>query len=219
MWTIPITNGDQHSNEALLGDYHQVKKERDGLKQTLNHIDDDNRLLRTRCARLETLHKKYAKSNPGRDTGQTASSPVFEYFGSPKDIVKIQQDYEDLFGSYQELQREHRASVTKHKSSLQMINKQKREIQSLRLRCGSHPKLNATYTQKKSGCRRSMSDVRANIHGQQMNMPMTDKENVDNALGQLQQRLSTAESELRQLKLNPQNGNETKVSKRDSVYQ
>ena len=64
-----------------------------------------------------------------------------------------------------------------------------------------------------------MSDVRANIHGQQMNMPMTDKENVDNALGQLQQRLSTAESELRQLKLNPQNGNETKVSKRDSVYQ
>ena len=64
-----------------------------------------------------------------------------------------------------------------------------------------------------------MSDVRANIHGQQMNMPMTDKENVDNALGQLQQRLSTAESELRQLKLNPQNGNETKVSKRDSVNQ
>jgi len=190
-WTIPASEPD--SKDSFKEQYYEVKKERDGIKQTLNELSNDNRQLRTKCAWLE---KK--KDINVAVTDQNAYSIGIGKQG----VHQLQLDYDDLFKCYSGLQREYRAIVAKHKSAVQVINKQKREIQTLKLRCGPTNRNNRTnYAYRKQtpgGCRRKLSEVQ---HIKET--PAANKENVDNVLlDQLQLRLGTAEEQLQTLKSN-----------------
>lgn len=184
------------SSSMFEDQYHQVKKERDLMASQLNDLDDANRILRTKCAQLQTFKKKVVKGS--MDAGQLASS-LIDTIGKP---AKLQQDYEDLFKSYEMLQRDYRAVVTKYKSSSQVIRKLKKEIQSLKLRGyggrTNNYRTNSSRTQT-GGCRKAL-----NANRQDAEAPEVDKENVDeNVLGQLQIRLSSAETQLRTLRSTP----------------
>ena len=127
MWTIPVSSEPKSSKAQDFEDqYYQVKKERDAMQQALNGLGDENRQLRTKCAQLETFRKKAVSGVV--DTDQLLA------LGKPKAMAELQHDYDDLFKCYSGLQREYRAVSAKHKSSLQTICKQKREIQTLKLR-------------------------------------------------------------------------------------
>ncbi|KAL7553586.1 hypothetical protein ACHAWF_016892 [Thalassiosira exigua] len=191
-WTISATEPD--SNDTYEDQYYETKRERDEMKQTLNELSDENRLLRTKCAQLDAFRKKVAN-------GADASQSLVD-LGRPGEIQGIQRDYDDLFRCYSDMQREYRAIAGKHKAALQIVRKQKKEIQSLRLRCsagvGNGRSRYACRTCKKEsgGCRRKVSDL--DTFG-----ATDDKENVDAAIGRLQHRLSTAEEQLQVLKSHP----------------
>ena len=143
--------------------------------------------------------------------GTSIACPGMDTIGKPKDIHELQKHYQDLFTCYSALQRDHNRLIAKHKSSLQVIGKQKKEIQSLKLRYAS-PRLHRAGTRqtKAGGCQKVL-DV--NISDANIADSSANKENVENALGQLQTRLSSAEGELQALKSNPQNDDsKTEVS-------
>lgn len=116
-----------------------------------------------------------------------------------KDIHDVHNDYHDLFECYSSLQRNYRAVVAKNKSSLQTIGKLKKEIQSLKLRYASRLNSKTNYASKRytGGCKKGV-DVDLRIA-----KSVADKENVENALGQLQLRLGSAEEQLQALRSNP----------------
>ena len=110
-WAIPA--GEPSPKESFEDHYYQVKSERDSMTQKANDLGDANRMLRTKCAQLETFKKKVVN---GADAGLVPSSAM-DTLGRPKEIHEIQQDYQDLFACYSNLQRDYRAVVTRHKSS------------------------------------------------------------------------------------------------------
>ena len=110
---------------------------------------------------------------------------------------KERNAYDDLFKAYDSLQRENRAVMAKNKSSIQLINKLKHEIATLKLRA-ARPRTNN---------RESISTMPTVIDDSAAlvttdNNAATDN-NVENALLQLQQRLISAEEKLQILHSTP----------------
>ena len=199
-WAIPA--GEPSPKESFEDHYYQVKSERDGMTQRVNDLDDANRMLRTKCTQLETFKKKVVN---GADAGLVTSSAT-DTFGRPKEIHEIQRDYQDLFACYGDLQRDHRAVVTRHKSSLQAIGKLKTEIQSLKLRYVSRLKTdnraNRARDKQAGGCRKALdADLRFTEPASNKENA-SDKENVKHALSRLH---GIAEEELQSLRSNPHN--------------
>jgi len=132
-WAIPV--GEPSSKESFEDQYYHVKSERDELTQKLNDLDDANRMLRTRCARLETIQKKAVN---GAVAGQVASS-MMDPLGK-RDVHGIQHDYQELFSCYSALQRDYRAAVTKQNK------RRKYKLSSCDMHIGSTPKMVAQIT-------------------------------------------------------------------------
>ena len=125
-------------------------------------------------------------------------------------LDKKNKDYDDLFNAYTLIQREHRALISKHKSSLQVIGKLKKEIQSLKLRGYGAQQNNASYTPKRKetgGCKKTL-DLN-NLLDQNEVEAKDDDENeeeveiLEDTLGKLQLRLHAAEDQLQVLKATP----------------
>ena len=118
----------------------------------------------------------------------------------PKENVhRIQTDYEDLFKAYGLLQRELRAVTAKHKSSLQLIGKLKKEIQTLKLRCAVPRQSNSSnFARRHPTLDRKMAVKESDN---------TECPSENNALiGQLQSRLASAETELQILRRDSKSG-------------
>ena len=164
-WTIPVRNHEGCGSSSE-DQYHQLKTERDELARKWNDTNEANRLLRTKCSRLQAIDR----------SNRTIGVPD-----------KIQPDYDDLFKAYDKLQREHRALTTKHKSSIQLIGKLRNEIQTLKLRCAVPRQSCSTSARSKPiVCRGSMVSDQGNTD--------VNKENLIN--DQLQLRLNNAETQL-----------------------
>ena len=127
-WTIPVRENAIEQSSNYEEQYHKLKSERDETAHRLNELEDANRILRTKCAQLETFKKKVAGGEV--DKGQLAASA-----GSVSRQEK--SSYDDLFHAYEIINRQHRSTIAKNKSYLQHIGKLKKEIQTLKLRCGA----------------------------------------------------------------------------------
>jgi uncharacterized protein (DUF342 family) len=184
-WTIPVSEHTTTTEQASYYEdqYHKVKAERDESARRLNELENSHRILRTKCAQLETFRKKSIDGVV--DTGQVAAS-----IGSMSHQEK--SSYDDLFKAYDILQRQHRSLITKSKSYLQQIGKQKKDIQTLKLRCGA-PRLKNNRASNSETIEVSTADNKGNV----------ERANVDNALAQLQMRLDNAEAQLSTLRSNP----------------
>jgi len=145
----------------------------------------------TKCANLEAALKKKLVADEVLDAEQLSSSLV---------LHKNKQDFEDLFRAYDTIKRENKALVSKQKSSVQVINKQKKEITSLKLRLEARKSIGFTPPRRQSGgCRKVVVDTNNLV--QEVDVDDDVKENdVNIALGQLQLRLDSAESQLQTLK-------------------
>ena len=113
MWTIPAHDkspiAGESSSTPIEEQYYKLQSQNRALAEEINLLNDTNLKLRTKCAALETNQKKIAASE---DAAKLASQLLDEH--------KHKQDYEDLFQSYNSIQKEHRALVAKHKSSLKV---------------------------------------------------------------------------------------------------
>ena len=193
MWTIPAHDKSPMAGESstpIEEQYYKLQSQNRSLAEELNSLNDANLKLRTKCAALETNQKKIAASD---DAAKLASSLLHEN--------KNRQDYEDLFQSYAGIKREHKALITKHKSSLQVISKLKNEISSLKMR-GYGRNSGTSYTPKRhstGGCKKVLGDV-VNAQADGHLEDDEDKENVDTLLNQLTLRLHSAENQLQTLK-------------------
>lgn len=170
--------------------YYQIRSEKEELVKKFNDLHDTARILRTKCAQLESFKKKIINGASVKaaaaDAGKILSS-IIDAVGKPNEH---QQDYEDLFKCYEALQRDYRAVVVKHKSSVQVIGKLKKELQSLKRRHGQGLR---QYRQKQAGgCMQGVLET-------QRNEPAANNEEVGNVLGELQQRLGDAEKLLQSL--------------------
>ena len=210
-WTIPLSRPisakenrpsltDVHVEASFQDQYYRIKGDRDEMVATMNKVNDQNRILQTKCAQLEACLKKKVAAD-----------------GEEQIVIldKKNKDYDDLFNAYTLIQREHRALISKHKSSLQVIGKLKKEIQSLKLRGFGAQQNNASYTPKRKetgGCKKSLdlnlldqNEVEAKEEDEQL---LDDDENeaeevLEDTLGKLQLRLHAAEDQLQVLKANP----------------
>ena len=196
--------------------YHHIKSEKEELAKRFNDLNDTARLLRTKCAQLESFRKKIINGAnfhaAAADAGKITTS-IIDAISQPNEN---QQDYEDLFKCYETLQRDYRAVATKHKSSVQVITKLKKELQSLKRRYGQGPQ---HYRPKPTG-----SCAHENSKGQRKSSHMAYSDDVENVLRQLQQRLSDAEKQLLTLsaeneKLQGDGGNDDqlRVSKQSNI--
>jgi len=199
MWTIPahdkspIAAGGE-SSTPIEEQYYKLQSQNRSLAEEVNSLNDANIKLRTKCAALETNQKKIAASD---DAAKLASSLLHEN--------KNRQDYEDLFQSYNSIQKEHRNLIAKHKSSLQVISKLKNEISSLKMR-GYGRNSGTSYTPKRhstGGCKKVLGDIVVNAQADGHLGDDEDKENVDTLLNQLTLRLHSAENQLQTLKAIP----------------
>ncbi len=188
-WTIPVSEYTAEQASYYEDQYHKLKSEKDGTARRLNELDNANRMLRTKCAQLETFKKTMMD---GEDKGQLAES-----FRSMSKHDK--SSYDDLFKAYDIIQRQHRSLIAKNKSYLQHIGKLKKEVQTAKLRFGA-PRLKNN--------RASNSIIKPN-NGDSVEVASVDNKenvehaNVDSALAQLQSRLNNAEAQLIVLKSNP----------------
>ena len=177
----------------------------------VNVTTDDSRFFNNSKKNLNRFKKKWKKNITERvwvmaariesdEERRFPPCPAAHTLGTPKHAHELHQHYQDLFACYSALHRDHNRLVEKHKASLQAIRKQKREIQSLKLRCASPRLRNRTAADacRAGGGRKVAGRVDPSAPGGASN-----KENIATALGQLQTRLSSAEEELRTLKLNP----------------
>lgn len=191
MWTIPVSDDKASSMDQEESSFSLADRP---------HLANDDRMLRTKCAQLQSNPRSALGGGQSRCDPKLASSLACSLLKPDK----LQQDYEDLFRSYELLQRDHRAVVGKHKSSVQVIVKLKKEIRSLRLRLEARHRDNRTnysrIAKQTGGCRKSALEA---------GTITDDKENVENVdvLDQLQRRLSSAEAELRTLRSTTPLGN------------
>jgi chromosome segregation ATPase len=189
-WTIPVRENAIEQASNYEDQYHKLKSERDETAHRLNALEDANRILRTKCALLETFKKKVVDGEVNKD--QLAASA-----GSASKQDK--SSYDDLFKAFEIVKRQHRSTIAKNKSYLQHIGKLKKEIQTLKLRCGA-PRLK-NYSASNS----IVNKV------EKIEVPVAtvdNKENVERAsvntvLEQLQSRLNDAEAQLSALKSKP----------------
>lgn len=116
---------------------------------------------------------------------------------SPPAAHEIQKAYQDLFSCYSELQRNYRAALSKNKTSSQVIKRQEKEIATLKLRYASRLPSNRSVlrTKKSGGCLKELGEAFPVVE-----TLAADKENVENALGELRLRLSSAEQQLQMLR-------------------
>ena len=198
MWTIPSHDKSPISGESstpIEDQYYKLQSQNRSLAEEVNHLNDANLKLRTKCASLETFQKKVLA---GEDAAKLASSLLHEN--------KNRKDYDDLFQSYDSIQREHKALITKHKSSMQVISKLKQEIASLKLRGFGRRNSGTSYTPKRhstGGCKKVLGEVVVNSQADGHLEDDEEKENVDRLLNQLTLRLHTAEAQLQTLKAAP----------------
>ena len=189
-WTIPVREYTSEQVSCYEDQYHKLKSEKDDTARRLNELDDANRMLKTKCAQLETFKKKMMDGEV--DKGQLAES--FESMSKHD-----KNSYDDLFKAYDILQRQHRSLIAKNKSYLQHIEKLKKEVQTAKLRFGA-PRLKNN--------RASNSIIKPN-YGDSVEVASVDnkenveRSNVETALAQLQSRLNSAEVQLTALKSNP----------------
>ena len=94
--------------------------------------------------------------------------------------------YDDLFKAYDSLKRKHRSVIAKNKASTQLINKLKKDINTLKLRAGTTYR--HTYNRKSESATPTLNDDSAEV--------ITTNNTVENALVQIQQRLISAEGTL-----------------------
>jgi len=197
MWTIPAHDKSPAAGESSIPieeQYYKLQSQNRSLAEEINSLNDANLKLRTKCASLETNQKKIAASD---DAAKLASSLLHEN--------KNRQDYDDLFQSYDSIKKEHHQLITKHKSSLQVISKLKKEIASLKRR-GYGRNNGTSYTPKRhstGGCKKVLGDVVVNTPADDHLGDDEDKENVDSLLNQLTLRLNSAETQLQTLKATP----------------
>lgn len=200
-WTIPLSRPASakenrpsltHVEASFEDQYYRIKGDRDEIIAKMNKVNDQNRILQTKCAQLEACLKVAAD-------------------GEEQIVIldKKNKDYDDLFNAYTIIQREHRALISKHKSSLQVIGKLKKEIKSLKLRGFGAQQNHASYTLKRKetgGCKKSLD---LNLLDQNEVEANDDDENeeeveiLEDTLGKLQLRLHAAEDQLQVLKANP----------------
>ena len=198
MWTIPAHDKSPIAGESstpIEEQYYKLQSQNRALAEEINSLNDANLKLRTKCASLETFQKKVLA---GEDAAKLASSLLHEN--------KNRQDYEDLFQSYDSIRKEHNALITKHKSSLQVINELKQEISSLKMRGYGRRNSGTSYTPKRhstGGCKKVLGEVVVNSPTDGHLEDDEDKENVDNLLNQLTLRLNSAESQLQALRATP----------------
>ena len=198
MWTIPAHDKCPISGESstpIEDQNYKLQSQNRALAQEINSLNDANLKLRTKCASLETFQKKVLA---GEDAAKLASSLLNEH--------KQKRDYDDLFQSYNSIQREHKALITKHKSSMQIISKLKQEVSSLKLRGYGRRNSGTSYTPKRhstGGCKKVLGDVVVNTPTDGHLGGDEDKENVDSLLNQLTLRLFSAEAQLQKLKATP----------------
>ena len=198
MWTIPTHDKSPIAGESstpIEEQYYKLQSQNRALAEEINSLNDANLKLRTKCASLETFQKKIVA---GEDAAKLASSLLHEN--------KNRQNYEDLFQSYNSIQKEHRNLIAKHKSSLQVINKLKNEISSLKMRGYGRRNSSTSYTPKRhstGGCKKVLGDVVVNTQADGHIGDDEDKENVDSLLNQLTLRLHSAEAQLQTLKATP----------------
>jgi len=205
-WTIPLSRPisakenrpsltDVHVEASFQDQYYRIKGDRDEMVAKMNKVNDQNRKLQTKCAQLEACLKKKVAAN-----GEDPASIILE---------KKNKDYDDLFNAYTLIQREHRSLISKHKSSLQVIGKLKKEIQSLKLRGYGAQQNNASYSPKRKetgGCKKTLD---LNLLDQNEVEAIDEDENeeeveiLEDTLGKLQLRLHAAEDQLQVLKANP----------------
>ena len=189
-WTIPVSEYTTEQVSYYEDQYHKLKSEKDDTARRLNELDDANRMLKTKCALLETFKKKMMD-------GELDKSQLAESFGSMSKHDK--SSYDDLFKAYDILQRQNRSLIAKNKSYLQHIGKLKKEVQTAKLRFGA-PRLKNNLAKN--------SIIKPN-NGASVDVASVDKKenveraNVDNALTQLQSHLNSAEAQLTALKSNP----------------
>ena len=196
MWTIPVNENRRPSSAAQSNDDYEdkcfrLREEKQALTSEMNKTSNANRILTTKCANLEAALKKKLVADEVLDAEQLSSSLV---------LHKNKQDFEDLFRAYDTIKRENKALVSKHKTSLQVISKQKKEITSLKLRLEARKSIGFTPPRRQSGgCRKVVVDTNNLV--QEVDVDDDVKENdVNIALGQLQLRLNSAESQLQTLK-------------------
>ena len=195
-WTIPLSRPASakenrpsltHVEASFEDQYYRIKGDRDEIVAKMNKVIDQNRILQTE-----------QKKKVAADREEQIVT-----------LDKKNKDYEDLFNAYTIIQREHRALLSKHKSSLQVIGKLKKEIQSLKLRGYGARQNNASYTPKRKetgGCKKTFD---LNLLDQNEVEANDDDENeeeveiLEDTLGKLQLRLHAAEDQLQVLKANP----------------
>lgn len=105
--------------------------------------------------------------------------------------TRIMKDYEDLFKSYEELQRSYRSVVAKHKSSIQTINKLKKELQSLKLRRLAGRGLQKKYQQSSGGCVKAVSKDRVDEATSNLEEDSMERERIFERLGTAEEQLKT----------------------------
>ena len=198
MWNIPAHDKSPIAGESSIPieeQYYKLQSQNRSLAEEINSLNDANLKLRTKCASLETFQKKVLA---GEDAAKLASSLLHEN--------KNRQDYDDLFQSYDSIKKEHHQLITKHKSSLQIISKLKKEISSLKMR-GYGRNSSTSYTPKRhstGGCKKVLGDVVVNAQQEDGHLgDDVEKENVDSLLNQLTLRLRAAEAQLQTLKATP----------------
>ena len=156
MWTIPVNENRRPSSAAQSNDDYEdkcfrLREEKQVLTSEKNKINDANRILTTKCANLEAALKKKLVADEVLDAEQLSSSLV---------LHKNKQDFEDLFRAYDTIKRENKALISKHKTSLQAISKQKKEITSLKLRLEARKSIGFTPPRRQSGgCRKVVVDT------------------------------------------------------------
>jgi hypothetical protein len=103
----------------------------------------------------------------------------------------ILKDYEDLFKSYEELQRSYRSVVAKHKSSIQTINKLKKELQSLKLRRLGGRGLQKKCQKSSGGCVKAVSKDRIDEKTNNLEEDCIERERLFERLGTAEEQLKT----------------------------
>ena len=107
--------------------------------------------------------------------------------------------YDDLFKAYEIIQRQHRSTIAKNKSYLKHIGKLKKEIQTLKLRCGA-PRLK-NYSASNS-LDHKVEKIEVPVAAAE-NKESVERASVNTVLEQLQIRLNDAEAQLSALRSKP----------------
>lgn len=141
--TLPqvVFNQGNDGTSVFEDRYYRLKEERIELQRQLGAIEQECLLLRAKNSRLE---KSAAQCEKG--------------FVKRRVDIEEEKSYQNLFNSYEALQRNHRSTVQKHKRALQLITKLKRETRTLQLRCSaSRPVPAPRSSSTQGGCRRRAS--------------------------------------------------------------